>query len=83
MEVRGPANPHEIIGADGGHAEFGTASGHKVGDGDRPGPGLGFAKINAVNLHNPSAGGVGGGVPGQQGTAGGGIGRTRTGQAIG
>ena len=73
MEVRGPANPHEIIGADGGHAEFGAAGGHKVGDGDRPGPGLGFAEINAVNLHNPSAGGVGGGVPGQQGTAGGGI----------
>ena len=73
MEVRGPANPHEIIGADGGHAEFGAAGGHKVGDGDRPGPGLGFAEINAVNLHNPSAGGVGGGVPGQQGTAGGGV----------
>ena len=73
MEVRGPANPHEIIGADGGHAEFGAAGGRKVGDGDRPGPGLGFAEINAVNLHNPSAGGVGGGIPGQLGTAGGGI----------
>lgn len=73
MEVRGPANPYEIIGADGGHAEFGAAGGRKVGDGDRPGPGLGFAEINAVNLHNPSAGGVGGGIPGQQGTAEGGI----------
>lgn len=34
MEVRGPTNPHEIIGADGGHAEFGTAGGRKVGDSD-------------------------------------------------
>ena len=73
MEVRGPANPYEIIGADGGHAEFGTAGGRKVGDGDRPDPGLGFAEINAVNLHNPSAGGVGGGIPGQQGTTEGGV----------
>lgn len=36
MEVRRPANTHEIIGADGGHAEFGAAGGDKVGDGDRP-----------------------------------------------
>lgn len=57
MEVRGPANPYEIIGADGGHTKFGTAGRRKIGDGDRPGPGLGFAEINAVNLHNPSAGG--------------------------
>ena len=73
MEVRGPANPHEVIGADGGHAELGTAGGHKVGDGDRPGPRLGFAEINAVNLHNPSAGGIGGGIPRQLGTTGGGV----------
>lgn len=73
MEVRSPTNPHEIIGADGGHAELGAVGGRKIGDGDRPGPGLGFAEINAVNLHHPSAGGVGGGIPGQQGTTGGGI----------
>lgn len=73
MEVRSPTNPHEIIGADGSHAELGTAGGHKVGDGDRPGPRLGFAEINAVNLHHPSAGGIGGGIPGQLDTAGGGV----------
>ena len=83
MEVRRPANPHEIIGADGGHAEFGTAGGHKVGDGDRPGPRLGFAEINTVNLHNPSAGGVGGGIPRQQGTAGGGVDGHRQGGRLG
>ena len=83
MEVRCPTNPHEIIGADGSHAEFGAAGGHKVGDGDRPGPGLGFAEINAVNLHNPSARGVGGGIPGQQGTAGGGVDGHRQGGRLG
>ena len=73
MEVRGPANPYEIIGADGGHTKFGTAGRRKIGDGDRPGPGLGFTEINAVNLHNPSAGGVGGGIPRQLDTTGGGV----------
>ena len=83
MEVRRPANPHEIIGADGGHAEFSAAGGRKVGDCDRPGPGLGFAEINAVNLYNPSDGGVGGGIPRQQGTAGGGVDGHRQGGRLG